>query len=714
MRLNELISAVQQYSSDADIQTLVNAYLFAAQAHNGQTRKSGEAYLTHPLAVAMILTEMKMDVDTIATGLLHDTMEDCMVSHAVLAENFGTDVADLVDGVTKIGKLQFRSKEEEQAENFRKMVLAMANDIRVVLVKLADRLHNMRTMEHMRGDRQEAISKETMDIFAPIANRLGLSRVKSELEDLCFRYLEPEIYERLSSQLAERKKANSEYMNRFKSQLEELLSSKGINCTIYGRTKHLVSIYRKMESQNITFDQVHDLIAFRVIVDDINACYATLGYIHGTYPHHPERLKDYIAQPKSNGYQSLHTVILPAGEQIEIQMRTSDMHKFAEYGIAAHWRYKEGHLALSKQDIQKISKLRALFEAAKEIQDPAEFLETVKVDLFSNEIFVFTPKGDIKIFPQQATALDFAYAIHTEVGNQCTGAFANGKMVPLRYVLQNGDRMSVQTSPNQTPKRDWLDIVRTGRAISKIRHYIREEERQAGIALGKEILEKELLKHEQNLLKLLKSGKLKEAYKPLGFKQPEQLYLSISSGATPLSKIIKTLIPEVQQAPKGALSSFISKIRSNKPVSPVTVGGQQNVLTSFAKCCSPLPGEPITGFITRGKGISIHRSDCPQLLHSDVFLRIDVEWQQNSESAHTTALEIICNDQMGILADLGAVCKTQSVNVIRMDGRAGEDHKANLYLEIIIKNVAALNTLMKTIRKISGVLNVRRINTRSS
>ena len=711
MRLNELITAVQQYAKDADIQTLVNAYIFAAQAHNGQMRKSGEAYLTHPLAVAMILADMKMDVDTIATGLLHDTMEDCMVTHAELEENFGLDVADLVDGVTKIGKLQFRSKEEAQAENFRKMVLAMSNDIRVVLVKLADRLHNMRTMQHMKSDRQKAISRETMDIFAPIANRLGLSRVKSELEDLCFRYLEPDIYEQLSNNLSERSKANNEYIEQFKVRLEELLSSKGIPCTVYGRTKHLVSIYRKMEAQSMRFEQVHDLIAFRVIVGDLHECYASLGYIHGTYSHHPEKLKDYIAQPKSNGYQSLHTVVIPSGEQVEIQIRTHEMHQFAEYGIAAHWRYKEGHLALSKSDVQKISKLRALFEAAKEIQDPAEFLETVKVDLFSNEIFVFTPKGDIKIFPQQATALDFAYAIHTEVGNQCTGAFANGKMVPLRYVLQNGDRISVQTSPNQTPKRAWLDIARTGRAISKIRHYIREEERQLGIELGKEIVEKEAIKRNTTLTKLIKTGKLREVYKPLGFKEPEHLYLSISSGATALSKVIKGLFPEEAQKSQSKISSFISKMRS-KPTSAVTVGGKGNVLTSFAKCCSPLPGEPITGFITRGKGISIHRSDCPQLLHSDAFLRIEVEWEQNTETAHTTALDIVCNDQMGILADLGAVCKTQNVNVIRMDGRSGEAHRANLYLEIIIKDVSALNNLMRTIRKISGVLQVRRITTK--
>ena len=713
MRLNELISSVQEYSKDADIQTIVNAYIFAAQAHNGQTRKSGEAYLTHPLAVAMILSEMKMDVDTIATGLLHDTMEDCMISHAQLKQNFGQDVADLVDGVTKMGKLHFRSKEEEQAENFRKMVLAMANDIRVVLVKLADRLHNMRTMIHMNPDRQKAISRETMDIFAPIANRLGLSRIKSELEDHCFRYLEPDSYTELSDKLKLKDKATTTYITKFKENLSSFLQKKGISCTIYGRTKHMVSIYRKMEQQNITFEQIHDLIAFRVIVDDINQCYACLGHIHGIYAHHPEKLKDYIAQPKSNGYQSLHTVILPEGEQLEIQIRTKEMHQFAEFGIAAHWRYKEGHLALSKKDIQKISKLRALFEAAKEIQDPAEFLEMVKVDLFSNEIFVFTPKGDIKIFPQQATALDFAYAIHTEVGNTCTGAIVNGRMVPLRYQLENGDRVSVITSANQTPKRAWLEIVKTGRAISKIRHFIREEERKAGIELGKELLEKELQNHDHVLNKLLKSGKLKEAYKQFGHKQPEQLYLAIYSGATPINKFMRILIPENQRPKINTISNFISKMRA-KPVSPVIIGGQSNVLTSFAKCCAPLPGESITGFITRGKGITIHRSDCTQLLHSDQSLRIAVAWQECEQSSHSAALEIICNNQMGLLADLGAVCKTLHINVNRMEGRSTDNHQAQLYLEVAIKDVSALENLLRTLRKISGVVQARRIAARAS
>lgn len=713
MRLNELISSVQEYSKDADIQTIVNAYIFAAQAHNGQTRKSGEAYLTHPLAVAMILSEMKMDVDTIATGLLHDTMEDCMVSHDEIRQNFGHDVADLVDGVTKMGKLHFRSKQEEQAENFRKMVLAMANDIRVVLVKLADRLHNMRTMTYMKPDRQKAISRETMDIFAPIANRLGLSRVKSELEDHCFRYLEPDIYAELSEKLSVKDKASLKYITDFKETLSSFLKKKGIPCKIYGRTKHMVSIYRKMEQQKIEFEQVHDLIAFRVIVDDINQCYACLGHIHGIYAHHPEKLKDYIAQPKSNGYQSLHTVILPEGEQLEIQIRTKDMHQFAEFGIAAHWRYKEGHLDLSKKDIQKISKLRALFEAAKEIQDPAEFLEMVKVDLFSNEIFVFTPKGDIKIFPQQATALDFAYAIHTEVGNTCNGAIVNGRMVPLRYQLQNGDRVSVLTSPNQTPKRAWLELVKTGRAISKIRHFIREEERKTGIELGKELLEKEITKHKTSLNKLLKSGKLKEAYKQFGHKQPEQLYLSVYSGSTSLTKFMRVLIPEHQRPKTNTISSFISKIRS-KPVSPVVIGGQSNVLTSFAKCCSPLPGEAITGFITRGKGITIHRSDCSQLLHSDNSRRIAVDWQECAQSAHSAAVEIVCNNQMGLLADLGAACKTLNINVNRMEGRSTENQQAVLYLEVSIKDVSSLDKLLRALRKISGVVQVRRIASRGS
>ncbi|MFT4979174.1 MAG: guanosine-3',5'-bis(diphosphate) 3'-pyrophosphohydrolase, partial [Myxococcota bacterium] len=496
MRVDDIIETVQTYSPDADIDLIMRAYVFSAQAHNGQMRKSGEDYLIHPLAVAGILADMKMDVDTIATGLLHDTMEDCLTTHEALVCEFGVDVADMVAGVTKIGKLQFRTKQEAQAENFRKLILAMSRDVRVILVKLADRLHNMQTMEHMRPDRQAAISQETMDIFAPIANRLGLSKIKSDLEDLCFRYLHPDIYADLTEQLQERAPDHQVHIEQMRASISAGLTSQNLQPIITGRVKHIVSVHRKMKDKNLDFDQVHDLLAFRLLTDDLGQCYTALGVIHSMYPHIPDKLKDYIAQPKSNGYKSLHTVIVsPGGQEVEVQIRTHEMHNLAESGIAAHWRYKEGHLALSKEEVSKIARLRTLFEVARDISDPDEFMEMLKIDLFSDEIFVFTPKGDVKFFPAGTTALDFAYAIHTEIGNTCTGAKSNSRIVPLRYQLQNGDRLEVLTNPSQRPSRDWLNIAKTGRALSKIRRALHEEEREKGRQLGREMLESELKKH---------------------------------------------------------------------------------------------------------------------------------------------------------------------------------------------------------------------------
>ncbi|MBM75905.1 MAG: GTP pyrophosphokinase [Proteobacteria bacterium] len=710
MKVNDLVEQVQSYSQDADIRMIVDAYLYSAQAHDGQTRKSGEAYLTHPLAVAFILAEMLMDVDTIATGLLHDTMEDCMTTHHDLKERFGEDVADLVDGVTKIGKLQFRSKEEAQAENFRKMVLAMSKDIRVVLVKLADRLHNMRTMQHMKPDRQKAISQETMEIYAPIANRLGLSRLKSELEDLCFRYLEPTQYKALTEDMEKLAPDHQEYIVEFTNRLQNQLIEQCPQVDIYGRVKHLVSIQRKMVTQSLSFEQVHDLLAFRVIVENIGECYAVLGLIHGLYPHHPNKLKDYIAQPKSNGYQSLHTVILPEGRQIEVQIRTRQMHRVAELGIAAHWRYKEGHLALSSEDIQKIAKLRALFEAARDVTDPTEFLETVKVDLFSMEIFVFTPNGDVKILPKGATALDFAYTIHTDIGNQCIGAKIDGRMVSIKHELKNGDRVEILTSSSQRPSRDWIKIAKTGRALSKIRRMIREEERLQGVVLGQEMLEKELGKHSLSFSKLVRDGTIKEATRHFGHRKPEQLYLAIASGTSVLGKVVRFIAPETETK-SSTFSNFINRFRS-RSTSPVLINGHEDVMTSFARCCNPLPGENIAGFITRGRGISIHRSDCSQLLSSDPDCRINVQWHNGAQGQHTSELEIICNNKMGMLAELGAACKTHSINITRMEATTLTDNKARLSLEISVQDISQLKRLTRTIRQISGVLRIDRVYNR--
>lgn len=713
MRLNDILDTVGKYSTDADLDVIMRAYVFSAKAHAGQTRKSGEPYLTHPLAVAGILAEWKMDVDTIATGLLHDTMEDCLVTQENIQEMFGSEVAELVDGVTKIGRLEFRSKEEAQAENFRKMVLAMAKDIRVILVKLADRLHNMRTMKHMRVDRRTAISEETLDIFSPIANRLGLSKVKQELEDLCFQYMHEDVHSEMIKKIDAGAKNRDKYIEDSSVVLAKDLQKHSVPCTVTGRSKHLFSVYRKMLAQNLEFEQVHDMLAFRIFVDDLGTCYTALGLIHAKYRHFPNKLKDYISHPKFNGYQSLHTVVIgPENQQIEIQIRTHEMHSVAENGIAAHWRYKEGHLALSREDVQKVTKLRELFEAAREVEDPQEFLATVKVDLFAREAFAFTPRGDVKFFPLGATALDFAYSIHTDIGNQCTGVKVNGRMVPLRYVLKSGDTIEILTRVGQRPSRDWLNIARTGQALSKIRREIREDEREMGRELGQNLLESELHKHGRSLKKLLKSGAIKGQAREAGFRKEEELFLAIAQGRITASRIAQNLLPpemfETKIEDAGAITQLFQRIRG-RTESPVLINGVEDVLVTYAQCCRPVPGEAVTGYITRGRGITIHLSTCSQLLALDAERRVPVQWQSSTKGRHSGEVRIVCSDQMGMLAEIGAVCKTTSINVTRMEAHQIEDNKAEITLEVSILDVRELQKLMNSVERIRGVISVDRV-----
>lgn len=719
MRLNDILDRVGNYATDADIDVIMRAYVFSAKAHAGQMRKSGEPYLTHPLAVAGILSEWKMDVDTIATGLLHDTMEDCLVTQTDIDGMFGGEVAELVEGVTKIGKLEFRSKEEAQAENFRKMVLAMAKDVRVILVKLADRLHNMRTMKHMRADRRTAISQETLDIFAPIANRLGLSNVKQELEDLCFQYLHEDVHEEMTRKLTEGAEERQQYIVDTAALLEQEMARNGVKCTITGRSKHLFSVYRKMMAQNLEFEQVHDLLAFRVFVDTMGDCYTVLGLIHAQYRHFPAKLKDYISHPKSNGYQSLHTVVIgPGNRQIEVQIRTHQMHAVAENGIAAHWRYKEGHLALSREDVQKVTKLRELFEAAQEVEDPQEFLETVKVDLFATEAFAFTPRGDVKFFPLGATALDFAYAIHTEVGNRCTGVKVNGRMVPLRYELKSGDTVEVLTRDDQRPSRDWLNIARTGRALSKIRREIREDERMKGREIGQNLLESEVQKYKGNFKKLLKNGAILEQAKEAGFRKEEDLYLAIAQGRLTVNRVVQRLLPpEAFNDPSdgestGGFTQLFQRIR-RRSESPVTINGVEDVMVTYAQCCRPVPGESVTGYVTRGRGITVHLSTCSQMLALDAERRVPVQWHSDTAGRHSGEVRIVCSDQMGMLAEIGAVCKTTGINVTQMEAHQIEDNKAEITLEVTIDDVKQLNKFMAHVERIVGVISVDRVRTQT-
>ncbi len=714
VRLHDIMDSVRAYAPDAHLDVVMRAYVFSARAHAGQTRKSGEPYLVHPLAVAAYLAEMKMDVETIATALLHDTVEDTLVTREELARLFGEEIADLVDGVTKIGKLRFKSKAEAQAENFRKMVLAMSRDIRVVLVKLADRLHNMHTLQHMRPDKQRRIAQETIEIYAPIAKRLGLGKLTEELQDLCFRYIHPETYRELSEAVTRDKLERDNYIARNTTYLEKQLALKGVKCDVRGRAKSLYSIHRKMMEQSLEFDQVHDILAFRMFVDTISQCYETLGHVHGLFCPVPGKIKDYIAMPKTNGYQSLHTTIIgPEGQRIEVQIRTWDMHRMAEHGIASHWRYKEGHLALKQKDISLITQLREIFETAREVEDPSEFIETVKVDLFTQEVYVFTPAREVKVLPFGATALDFAYAIHTEVGHHCIGAKANGKMVPIRYELKSGDTIEILTRSDQKPNRDWLRIAHTGRALTKIRRALRNEELERGRALGREMLEGELRKHGVNLNRLIKDGKLDNILEKNSFKDQDQLFLALARGHKSLARIAREVHPEGNwgddsEKPTSGLSNLLDKIR-RRSASPVLISGEEDILVNRAKCCNPLPGEPVAGFITHGHGISIHSSNCSQLLSMDKDRRIPVEWDARIRTLHAAVLNVVCADRPGLLASISKVCEEAKLNISRVDAHPVGNEKSLVSLVVEVHDVRELTQLGRKLERVKGIVSVARV-----
>ena len=719
MRLDDILDMVSGYASDADTDLIIRAYFFAARAHDKQERQSGEAYLTHPLAVAGLLAELQMDVDTIATALLHDTLEDTFATPDELERLFGTEVLELVQGVTKISKLEFRSKEVAAAENFRKMLIAMSQDVRVILVKLADRLHNMRTLEHMREDKRRRISMETLEIYAPIASRLGLMRIRIELEDICFEHLHPEKFEEISKRMEEGAKKRTAHIDDVCAELGERLEVLEIQGDISGRAKHLYSIYQKMVSNNLEFDQLHDLLAFRIIVDNLAQCYTVLGHIHSFYRPVPQRIKDYIAMPKANGYQSLHTTVLDEdGDRLEIQIRTREMHRIAETGIAAHWTYKEGHLALKPEEVAELARLRELLEVAREVEDPDEFMEVVKIDLFTDDVYVFTPAGDVKEFPKGATALDFAYAIHTEVGNRCVGAKVNGRMVPLRYQLQSGDTMEIMTSKTQHPRRDWLQMVKTGRALSRIRRYLRSEEASTGQRMGREMLEAELKKRGKSIQALVKAGTLKAWLKENQYKDVDQFFLTLAQGHLGLAKVVRELVPDetdAEEEVESALSRLIERFRPGTTQSPVLVSGEEDMLVTFGRCCNPLPKEPVTGYITRGRGITLHRRNCAQLLSMSPERRIPVEWSSKAKGgSHIGNIRVICVDRPGLLANITKICTESSVNISRVEARSLGDEKADCSLQVSIEDVDELVKLIRRIEKIKGVISVNRVGAEAS
>jgi len=720
LRLNDILQRIAGYHPDPDLDVIKKAYVYSAKVHQGQIRKSGEPYLTHPLAVAGILTELKLDEASIVTGLLHDTIEDTLATLDELRELFGDEIAQLVDGVTKLSQFQISkeaSAEVKQAENFRKMIVAMAKDIRVILVKLADRTHNMRTLEHMSPEKQARIAQETLDIYAPLANRLGISWIKTELEELSFRYLRPAEYADLDEKVSRRKRERERFVEEVCEIIQRKMQDNGLDVQVYGRWKHLYSIWKKMRASGIEFEGVHDVIAFRVLTRTVANCYEALGLIHSMWKPVPGRFKDFIAIPKPNMYQSLHTTVIgPFGERIEVQIRTHEMHKVAEEGIAAHWAYKEGKSGVRSSDDAKFAWLRQLMEWQQDLKDPKEFLETVKVDLFTDEVFVFTPKGDVKDLPRGATPVDFAFAIHSAVGERCVGAKVNGKIVPLRYKLKNGDTVEILTNANAHPSKDWLTFVKTSRAQARIRAYIKSQQREKAMALGRELLDREFKRFGLNFNKLLKGDALPKILADMGMRQGEELLSAVGYGKVAPSQVLQRVLPPEKlaapQEPDSGVSKFtaiIKKAVGRSSRSGVQINGIDDVMVRFGRCCNPVPGDPILGFITRGRGVTVHTASCEKVLATDQERRVDVQWDIKGDFKRPVTVRVLTADRPGLLADISQKFSAAGVNISQANCRSTGDDRAVNTFEVAITDLKQLQGVMAAIERIKGVFAVERV-----
>ncbi len=717
-RLGEVIDKIKAYNPTADTSLVEKAYVYSAKVHEGQLRKSGEPYLYHPLAVASILADFKMDTATIAAGLLHDTLEDTEASAEEIKKLFGEDVLNLVLGVTKIGKMAFGTTIEKEAANYRKMVLAMADDIRVIIIKLADRLHNLRTLDYLAPAKRKRVARETMEVYAPLAHRLGMGSLKAEIEDLAFRHLDPEVYEDIRGRVAKKKKERDRFIGELLKTVQDKLAEMGIAAEVTGRAKHFYSIHRKMQKQNISFDEVHDLIALRVVTDSLKDCYGALGIIHSVWKPIPGRFKDYIAMPKENMYQSLHTTVIgPEGERVEFQIRTRDMNRIAEEGIAAHWKYKEGVKGAGTEE--KFKWLRHLLEWMQDMKDPREFLESFKMNLFPDDVYIFTPKGDVRSFPRGATAVDFAYAIHTDVGHRCVGARVNGRLAPLRYQLKNGDRLEILTSPGHHPSKDWLKFVVTTRALTKIRSWLKQEQRERSIGLGRDILEKELRHWGQSLPKVLKSPEMPGVLAGMGYKSVDELLANLGYGKLSALAVAKKFVPPevlAKSAPKvGPLEKIAKKIGLVRGPGGIKVDGLDNVLIKFAKCCNPVPGDKIIGFITRGRGISIHTADCPNVVNAILELerRVEVEWDTAKEAVFPVRITVEGRDRPGLLASITDILSTAEANISAARVNT-QDGRGFMDFDIAIHDLDQLNKIMNAIRRTKGVETVVRQRTLSA
>ena len=720
MPIDDLIKQVREYNPDADVGFIQDAYEFAKEAHKGQQRRSGQEYIVHPVEAAKILADLHMDVITIVTGLLHDVVEDTDVPLSKICEAFGEDVAQLVDGVTKLSRIEFKSKEEQQVENLRKMFLAMAKDIRVIIIKLADRLHNMRTLRHQSPEKQREIAEETLEIFAPLAHRLGIFRIKWELEDLALRYMHPQKYYQLVQSISMKRQEREQYINEVITILKAKLDEVGIKSDIQGRPKHFYSIYNKMEKQQKHINEIYDLIAVRLIVDSVKDCYGALGIIHTLWKPIPMRFKDYIAMPKPNMYQSLHTTVLgPRGEPFEIQIRTWDMHKTAEFGIAAHWEYKEGHVGDQKFN-EKLIWLRQLLDWQRDQKDASEFMESLKVDFFSDRVYVFTPAGDVVELPAGSVPIDFAYRIHSDVGHQCVGAKVNGKIVPLDYQLKTGDIVEVLTYKSSGPSRDWLNLVQTSQAKNRIRQWFRKEQREENIIKGREILEKECKKLGLPMGDTLKTNNLLEAAKRYNIMSVDDLYVAFAEGAISAIQVLhwikdnfkikikKDTKEETQPGPEKPLKPFSGY---GKPSSGVRVKGIDNLLVRLSRCCNPLPGDKIIGYITKGRGVSIHRTDCPNVADSlnGKERLIDVVWDTAADAVYQVEIEVSGMDRPGFALDVMNAISDSKTNVNAINARTTKNKLAIVDMKVEIHNIGHLKVILDKLKKVKDVMEVKRL-----
>lgn len=705
--IEDIIAKVRAYNPQASVDALQRAYEASAKAHEGQTRKSGEPYVFHTLSVAEILTVLKMDVPSIVAGLLHDTIEDTLLPRESIEREFGADVLRLVDGVTKIGKIRFKSHEEKQAENFRKMVLSMADDIRVILIKLADRLHNMRTLEVIRPDKQQRIARETLEIYAPLANRLGIGWMKNELEDLCFRYLRAEAYQTLVSKVVQQVAERQRYVDTVIQTVQATIAEYGFAGRVFGRPKHFYGIYSKMERREIPFEEVYDLIGIRIVTDTKITCYGILGMIHSLWKPVPGRFKDYIGVPKSNLYQSLHTTVIgPQGEHVEFQIRTEEMHRIAEEGIAAHWRYKDQG-QIDEKDNRLFAWLRQLVEWQQDLTDNRQFLNSIKMDLFSDEIYVFTPKGDVIELVKGATPIDLAYAVHTQVGHRCTGAKVNGKLAPLKTVLKSGDTVEIVTSPNQVPSKDWLKIAKTPKAKTRIKHWIKVEERKQSLEIGRRLLERELRRSHLSPAEVFKSDVLNKIAGESGLASVDDLLIALSYGRVSLNHVINRLLPEpaLKEGLKDKLLTSIGKQSRG-----VTIKGVNDIMINIAKCCNPVPGDKILGFITRGRGLSIHTADCPNVdeLDYDRDRLVEVDWDVKDVATHPVKVSVITQDRPGMLAKISAAITAADANISHAEVTTTDEKKAVFHFVIDVRDTVHLAKAFQNIEAVDGVIQCRR------